>query len=160
MIKKLLKTLSIITLSTFALNAQSADVNTIGSVSTAFKLLGPNHKVTVESVDDPAVTGVTCYVSRAISGGLKSAVGLAQDPSEASIACRQVGNVTINHPIPKQEEILSQKASLIFKHFRIVRMVDPAKNVLIYVVYFDRLVDGSPKNSLSVVPLNVRIPLK
>jgi CreA protein len=124
----------------------------IGSVDTAFKLIGPDHKIVVDAFDDPKVGGVTCYVSRAKTGGVKGALGLAEDKSEASIACRQVGPVSVKQPLPQQEEVFNERLSLVFKRLRIVRMVDRARNTLVYLTYSDRLVDGSPQNV--VMPLS------
>ena len=126
----------------------------IGEVDTAFKLLGPDHKIVVEAFDDPKVAGVTCYVSRSKAGGIKGALGVATEKSEASIACRQVGPISSNVPIPKKEEVFSESRSFLFKKLRIVRLVDAQRNVLLYLTYSDKLIDGSPKNSLTAVPLN------
>lgn len=126
----------------------------IGEVDTAFKLIGPDHKIVVEAFDDPKVAGITCYVSRSKAGGLKGAFGLAEEKSESSIACRQVGPISATVPIPKNEEVFSESRSILFKKMRIVRMVDPARQVLLYLTYTDKLIDGSPKNSLTAVPLN------
>ncbi|ABD68080.1 CreA [Rhodoferax ferrireducens T118] len=126
----------------------------IGEVDTAFKLLGPDHKIVVEAFDDPKVAGITCYVSRSKAGGLKGALGVATEKSESSIACRQVGLISSTVPIPKSEEVFSESRSLLFKKMRVVRMVDPTRQVLLYLTYSDKLVDGSPKNSLTAVPLN------
>ena len=126
----------------------------VGEVDTAFQWIGPNHKVVVEAYDDPGVPGVTCYVSRAKTGGVKGGLGLAEDKSEASIACRQVGPISSNVPIPKKEEVFSESRSFLFKKLRIVRLVDAQRNVLLYLTYSDKLIDGSPKNSLTAVPLN------
>lgn len=126
----------------------------IGEVDTAFKLLGPDHKIVVEAFDDPKVAGVTCYVSRSKAGGLTGALGLATEKSESSIACRQVGPISSAVPIPKSEEVFSESRSILFKKLRIVRMFDPARQVLLYLTYSDKLIDGSPKNSLTAVPLN------
>lgn len=139
-----------------------AQAETIGSVDTAFKLIGPDHKVVVEVFDDPRVKGVSCYLSRARTGGIKGAVGLAEDKAEASVACRQVGAIlSFPAPLPRQEEVFSERASILFKHVRVVRMVDPKRNALVYLVYSDRLIDGSPKNSVTAVPVpsNQIIPL-
>lgn len=125
----------------------------IGSVDTAFKLIGPDHKVIVEVFDDPKVAGVACYLSRAKTGGVSGALGLAEDKAEASIACRQVGDIRISAALPRQEEVFSEKTSILFKHQRVVRMVDTKRNALIYLTYSDRLIDGSPKNSVTAVPL-------
>ncbi len=134
----------------------------IGSVDTAFKLIGPDHKIVVDAYDDPKVQGVTCYVSRAKTGGISGAIGIAEDKAEASIACRQVGPITITQPLARQEEVFNERISLVFKKLRIVRMVDPARNTLVYLTYSDRLIDGSPKNSVTAVPVprETAIPLK
>lgn len=135
----------------------------IGEVSTAFKLIGPNHKVVVEAYDDPLVQGVACYVSRAKTGGISGALGLAEDKAEASIACRQVGDVAFpKGALPKQEEVFSERASILFKRVRVVRMVDAQRNTLVYLTYTDRLIDGSPQNSVTAVPVPraTAIPLR
>ncbi len=135
---------------------------TIGSVDTAFKLIGRNHQVVVEVFDDPKVNGVSCYVSRARTGGLKGSFGLAEDTSDASVACRQVGDISFSEPLREQEEVFSQSASILFKKVRIVRMVDATRNTLVYLVYSDRLIDGSPHNNVTAVavPASSRIPLR
>ncbi|MDD2728427.1 CreA family protein [Malikia sp.] len=131
----------------------AAQAELIGSVDTAFKLIGPDHKVIVEVFDDPKVAGVACYLSRAKTGGVSGALGLAEDKAEASIACRQVGEIRLGGPLPRQEEVFSEKTSILFKRQRVVRMVDSKRNALIYLTYSDRLIDGSPKNSVTAVPL-------
>jgi len=108
----------------------------------------------VEAFDDPGVAGVTCFLSRARTGGLKGAFGLAEDKSEASIACRQVGPISIPKPIQPQEEIFSERTSLVFKRLRIVRMVDPKRHTLVYLTYSDRVIEGSPQNSVTAVPVD------
>ncbi|WP_370660142.1 CreA family protein [Massilia atriviolacea] len=142
--------------------AVGAAAETVGSVDTAFKLIGPDHKVVVEVFDDPLVGGVSCYLSRAKTGGIKGAVGLAEDKAESSVACRQVGPIAFKGKVPRQEEVFSERASIFFKHVRVVRMVDTKRNALAYLVYSDRLIDGSPKNSVTAVPVpaNQPIPLK
>jgi CreA protein len=139
-----------------------AAAETVGSVDTVFKLLGPDHKVVVEVFDDPRVRGVSCYLSRAKTGGIRGAIGIAEDKAEASVACRQVGALGFNGKVPRQEEVFSERASILFKHVRVVRMVDPKRNALIYLVYSDRLIEGSPQNSVTAVPVpaNLPIPLK
>jgi CreA protein len=134
----------------------------IGEVDTVFKLIGPDHKIVVEAYDDPAVSGVTCYVSRAKTGGIKGALGLAEDKSEASIACRQVGPITVRHPLAEQEEVFNERISLVFKKLRIVRMVDRKRNTLVYLTYADRVIEGSPQNSVTAVPVDhaTIIPVK
>mgnify|MGYP000642083178 CR=1 FL=1 len=131
----------------------AAHADQIGSVDTAFKLLGPDHKVIVEVFDDPKVAGVACYLSRAKTGGIGGALGLAEDKAEASIACRQVGEIRLGGPLPRQEEVFSERTSILFKRQRVVRMVDSKRNALVYLTYSDRLIDGSPKNSVTAVPL-------
>ena len=131
----------------------------IGSVDTAFKLIGPDHKIVVDAYDDPKVQGVACYVSRAKTGGIKGAIGLAEDKAEASIACRQVGPIQITQPLPHQEEVFSERISLVFKRLRIVRMVDLQRNTLVYLTYSDRLIDGSPQNSITAVPVARETPI-
>ena len=139
--------------------ASLAHAEPIGSVDTAFKLIGPDHKIVVDAYDDPKVQGVTCFVSRAKTGGIMGAIGLAEDKSEASIACRQVGPITIAQPLPRQEEVFSERISLVFKRLRIVRMVDPTRNTLVYLTYSDRLIDGSPQNSVTAVPVDRAQPI-
>lgn len=154
--------LSLISAALLALVATAAHAEPIGDVNTAFQWIGPDHKIVVEAYDDPKVAGVTCYVSRAKTGGIKGALGVAEDKAEASIACRQVGPVSIGKPLPQQEEVFSERISLVFKRLRIVRMVDRQRNTLVYLTYSDRLVDGSPKNSVTAVAIDraTPIPLK
>jgi CreA protein len=146
-------------LSAFVLGAAA---ETVGSVDTAFKLIGPDHKVVVEVFDDPKVAGVSCYLSRAKTGGVKGALGLAEDTSDSSVACRQMGPLTFNGKVPQQEEVFNERSSIFFKHVRVVRMVDARRNALVYLVYSDKLIEGSPKNSVTAVPVpaNQPIPLK
>ena len=139
--------------------APAALAEEIGSVDTVFKFFGPDHKIVVEAYDDPGVSGITCYMSRAKTGGIKGAFGLAEDKSEASIACRQVGPISIPKPIRAQEEIFSERTSLIFKRLRIVRMVDPKRHTLIYLTYSDRVIEGSPQNSVTAVPVDRATPI-
>ncbi|MES2483658.1 MAG: CreA family protein [Pseudomonadota bacterium] len=139
-----------------------AHAEEIGAVDTVWKLIGANHKVVVEAYDDPGVPGVTCYVSRAKTGGLSGTFGLAEDKSEASIACRQVGPLSFPKPLPQQEEVFSERLSILFKRLRVVRMVDAKRNALTYLTYSDRLIEGSPQNSITAVPVDrtIAIPLK
>jgi CreA protein len=132
----------------------------IGEVDTAFVLVGPDHKIVVDAYDDPKVAGVTCYVSRAKTGGIKGAIGVAEDKAEASIACRQVGPIAFGaKPLEQHEEMFSERISLVFKRLRVVRMVDRKRNALVYLTYSDRLIDGSPKNSVSVVAVDRTTPI-
>ena len=134
--------------------AAAARAEPIGDVNTAFQWIGPDHKIVVEAYDDPKVAGITCYVSRAKTGGIKGALGVAVDKAEASIACRQVGPVSVKQPLPQQEEVFSERMSLLFKRLRIVRMVDRTRNTLVYLTYSDRLVDGSPQNAVTAVAVD------
>jgi len=145
-----------------ALAATTAQAEQVGEVDTVFKLIGPDHKIVVDAWDDPKVGGVTCYVSRAKTGGIKGAVGLAEDKSDASIACRQVGPIAFSKPLPDQEEVFSERQSFLFKKLRVVRMVDKKRNTLVYLTYSDRVIEGSPNNSVTVVPVDraMAIPMK
>ena len=125
----------------------------IGSVSTVFKLLGPNDKIVIEAFDDPKVDGVTCHLSRSKKGGVTGAVGLATDTSDAAIACRQVGPITIKEELKDGEPVFNKRTSVLFKTMQVVRFLDKTRNVLVYLVYSDKLIDGSPKNSISTVPI-------
>jgi CreA protein len=133
--------------------AQTAQAQTrIDEISTTFRLLGPNDKIIVERYDDPKVPNVSCYLSRAETGGVKGGLGLAEDPSRFSIACRAVGPVTIPEGLGKTEIIGFASASLFFKTFQIHRSVDREKAVLVYTVISTKIIEGSPFNSISVVP--------
>ncbi|MGA3399266.1 MAG: CreA family protein [Acetobacteraceae bacterium] len=135
----------------------SADAQTrIDSINTNFRWLGPDDKIIVERYDDPKVQNVSCYMSRAETGGIKGGIGIAEDPSRFSIACRAVGPVAMPPSLPKSEVIGFVSASLFFKSFQIHRAIDPEKHVLVYTVVSTRLINGSPFNSISVVPLDVR----
>jgi CreA protein len=142
--------------------AAAASADPIGEVDTVFQWIGPDHKIVVEAYDDPKVAGVTCYLSRAKTGGIKGGLGLAEDKAEASIACRQVGPIAIPKPLPRQEDMFTERISLVFKKLRVVRMVDVKRNVLVYLTYSDRVIEGSPQNSISVVPVDasLKIPLR
>lgn len=131
----------------------------VGEVSTGFNLITPNNKIIVDVFDDPMVAGVSCYLSHAKTGGLSGAVGLAEDTSDASVACRQVGPIAFKGKLAPQEEVFNAKASFLFKHVRVVRMADKARNTLVYLVYSDKVVDGSPKNSVTAVPVPSSQPL-
>ena len=132
---------------------------TVGHVDTAFKFIGRNHQVVVEAFDDPRVKGVACYVSRARTGGIKGTLGLAEDTADASVACRQVGEIAFEGPLREQEEVFSQSASILFKKVRIVRMVDARRNTLVYLVYSDKLIEGSPQNNVTAVPVPASVPI-
>jgi len=154
-----MKTFHCIALAAAVLLAGAVRAEQIGEVNTAFKLIGPDHKIVVEAYDDPKVNGVTCHVSRAKTGGISGALGVAEDKAEASIACRQVGPISFTKPLPLQEEVFSERLSVLFKKLRIVRIVDRPRNTLVYLTYSDRLVDGSPKNSITAVPVDRATPI-
>jgi CreA protein len=138
-----------------------AGAEEIGSVDTEFKLIGPDHKVVVEAFDDPAVEGVSCYVSRAKTGGIKGALGVAEDPARFSVACRQVGPIRFAKPLARNEQVFREGASLVWKHVRVVRIVDPKRNALVYLTYSDRLIDGFPDNAVTAVTVSdQKIPLR
>lgn len=139
-----------------------AGAEQIGEVDTAFKLIGPNHKIVMEAYDDPGVAGVTCYVSRAKTGGISGGLGLAEDKAEASIACRQVGPISFPQPLPLRQEVFNERMSILFKKLRIVRVVDAKRNALVYLTYSDRLIEGSPMNAITAVPVDrsTAIPVK
>jgi CreA protein len=126
---------------------------TTGSVSTKFRLLGPNDKIVVDGFDDPKVEGVACHISRAQTGGLKGGLGVAEDTSDASIACRQVGPIKIITEFKDGERVFDERRSFLFKKLQVVRFFDRERNVLVYVAYSDRVIEGSPKNSISSVPI-------
>lgn len=128
----------------------------IDEISTTFRWLGPNDKIVVDRYDDPKVGNVSCYLSRAETGGVKGGLGFAEDPSRFSIACRSVGPVTVPPNLPKREVIGFAQASVFFKSFQIHRSMDQEKNVLVYTVVSTKLINGSPFNSISVVPVNPR----
>jgi CreA protein len=126
---------------------------TTGEVSTNFRWLGPNDKIVVDAFDDPKVRGVACHLSRAQTGGVKGALGVAEDTSHISIACRQVGPITIVGELKDGERVFDEQRSLLFKTLQVVRFFDRERNVLVYVAYSDRVLTGSPQNSISTVPI-------
>ncbi|WP_454727613.1 MULTISPECIES: CreA family protein [Cupriavidus] len=138
--------------------ALPARAEEIGSVSTNFRITGSD-KVVIEAYDDPVVAGVTCYVSRARTGGIKGSLGMAEDPPEASIACRQVGPISFKEPLRQQDNVFSERMSILFKALHVVRTVDRKRNTLVYLTYADRIVSGSPQNSVTAVPVGADTPI-
>jgi len=128
----------------------------IDAISTTFRWFGPNDKIVVDRYDDPKIANVSCYMSRADTGGIKGGLGFAEDPSRFSIACRAVGPIAVPPGLRKSEVIAFASASLFFKSFQIHRAFDAEKNVLVYTVVSTKLINGSPFNSISVVPADVR----
>lgn len=132
--------------------ASSASAETIGDVSTKFHWISPDHKIVIEVFDDPKIEGVSCYLSRAKTGGFKGALGVAEDTSDASITCLQVGPITVKDELEEGEEVFKRRTSLIFKSMQVVRFLDEKRSTFVYLVYSDRVIEGSPKNSISAVP--------
>ncbi|MDF5892817.1 CreA family protein [Pseudomonas syringae pv. syringae] len=125
----------------------------IGQVSTVFKMVGPNDRIVVEAFDDPKVDGVTCYLSRAKTGGVRGGLGLAEDRAEASIACRQVGAIRFKETLKDGDEVFKERTSLVFKTMQVVRFFDKTRNALVYLVYSDRVIEGSPQNAVTAIPI-------
>jgi CreA protein len=142
-----------ILLGLIAVISATAHAEVVGEVDTAFKLIGKNHKIVIEAFDDPKVAGVTCHLSRAQTGGISGSLGLAEDTSDASIACRQIGPIRFLDTLDDGEQVFTKRTSLLFKTMQVVRFFDRKRNTLIYLVYSDKMVDGSPKNSISTVPI-------
>ncbi len=137
-----------------AFSSAHAESRDIGSVMTAFKLLGPNHKIVVTAFDDPKIQGVTCYVARPKTGGIKGGLGLAEDPSLVSVSCAQTGAIVYKAPIEKDENgeaVFDESRSLIFKTLSIHRLYDEVNGSLVYVARTRKIIEGSPATSLSVV---------
>jgi CreA protein len=126
---------------------------TTGSVDTQFRWLGPNDKIVVDGFDDPKVQGVACHIARAQTGGIKGELGVAEDTSDASIACRQVGPIKILGELRDGERVFDERRSFVFKKLQVVRFLDRERNVLVYIAYSDRVIAGSPQNSISTVPI-------
>ncbi|QQP87641.1 CreA family protein [Skermanella sp. TT6] len=134
-------------------SAVPAGAEEVGCVTTAWKLLGANHRVCVEAFDDPKVPGVACHLSQARTGGVSGSLGLAEDPSRFSIACRQIGPITVPDRLRDNEEVFTADTSILFKETRVVRMFDRKRNTLVYLSYSTKMVDGSPMNAVSTVPI-------
>ena len=136
------------------LTAVPARADDVGCVSTDIRMLGiANDKICIASFKDPDVDGVVCHISRAETGGAKGALGLAEDTSDAAISCRQMGPILIKNPLKDGEKVFKESRSFWFKTLQVVRFYDKPNNTLIYLGYSDKLVDGSPKNTLSTVPI-------
>jgi CreA protein len=132
----------------------SAQADDLPCISTTFRLIGKNDRVCVSAFDDPKVPGVACHVSQARTGGISGTIGLAEDPSRFSIACRQVGPIAVDPTkLSDQEEVYSARTSIFFKHTHVYRMLDKKRNTLVYLAISDKLIDGSPQNAISTVPI-------
>lgn len=125
----------------------------LGCLDTTFKLLSPNDSVCVSAFEDPKVAGVTCHISQARKGGWASVVGLTEDPSRFSIACRQTGPITLPARLPAQENVFSEKTSAFFKNTKVIRMFDRKHSTLVYLAISKRVIEGSPDNAISTVPI-------
>lgn len=125
----------------------------IGCVTTEWKLIGSNHRVCVESFGDPKIPGVTCHVSQARTGGISGTFGLAQDPSQFSLACRQTGPIALPEKLPKEATVFTEDTSVFFKETRVIRLWDEANKTLVYLAISRKLIDGAPANSISTVPI-------
>ena len=136
-----------------AVPALAQDPDRIFDKSTVWRPLTPNDKLVVYGIDDPSVSGVACWYTQPEKGGIKGTLGLAEDVSDISLACRQTGPVQFKEKLKQGEVVFSERRSLIFKSMQIVRGCDAARNTLIYMVYSDKVIQGSPKNSTSAVPL-------
>lgn len=145
-------------LSLLSLGARAEE---IGSVNTEWKLTG-SHQLVVEAFDDPKVEGVACFVAKPERGGIAGAFGVAEEVSDVSIACRQVGPIRFKEKVPRQEDAFSERRSIIFKTLHVVRMVDSTRNTLVYLTYTDKVISGSPKNSVTAVtvPRSIAIPVE
>lgn len=136
-----------------ATSAPLVHADEVGCTSTTVRLFSPNDKVCVSAFDDPRVSGVTCHISQARTGGWKGAAKLAEDPSRFAIACHQVGPIVIPGDMPREESVFSESTSLVFKNTKVVRMFDEKRSTLIYVAVSRRVLEGSPMNAISAVPI-------
>ena len=146
---------------TAAAGAQEPEL--IFKKSTVFKLLTPDDRIATYGIDDPLVEGVACYYTVPERGGVAGALGVAEEVSDISLACRQIGPITIKEKFEQGDIVFRERRSLIFKRMQIVRGCDAKRNVLVYVVYSDRPIEGSPKNSTTSVPImpwNGETPVK
>jgi CreA protein len=143
--------LSLVTAPGIARSADEPDL--IFKRSTVFKWISPDHKLATYGLDDPQVEGVACHFTVPERGGFKGWIGVAEEVSDISLACRQIGPIRIKAKFEQGEDVFRQRRSLFFKKMQIVRGCDTKRNVLVYMVYSDRLIEGSPKNSTSTVPI-------
>ncbi|HLO64205.1 MAG TPA: CreA family protein [Azonexus sp.] len=147
------KTLATLTAAAALSAALPAVAEEIDCVTTTWKLIGANHRICVYAYDDPKIPGVTCHVSQARTGGVKGSLGLAEDPSQFSLACRQTGPITLPAKLPSDEVVFSEDTSLLFKETRIHRFLDQKRNVLVYLAISRRVIEGAPANAISTVPI-------
>jgi len=136
-----------------ALGPATALAEEVGCTSTTFRVFGANDRICVYAFDDPRVPGVACHISQARTGGISGSLGLAEDPSRFSIACRQVGPVTLPEKMPREENVFSESTSVFFKNTKVIRMFDAKRNTLVYVAVSRKVIEGSPMNAISTVPV-------
>ena len=134
--------------------AHADDPDLIFRKTTVWKFLSPDHKLGTYAIDDPDVEGVACYFTVPEKGGWIGWLGLAEELSNASLSCRQVGPIKFKRKLQQGDEAFSQRRSLIFKRMQIVRGCDAKRNVLVYLIYTDKIIEGSPENSTSSVPIS------
>lgn len=150
----ILKKIAIVAALFASLGAASAFADELDCASTTFRIMGANDKVCVSGFDDEKVGGVTCYVSQARTGGMKGMVGVAEDPSRFSLSCNQTGPITADlSKLKKREEVYSERTSLFFKSTHVYRIVDAKRKTLVYLAISDKIVEGSPYNAVSSVPV-------
>jgi CreA protein len=125
----------------------------VGCTSTTFRIFGANDKVCVQAFDDPDIPGVSCYVSQARTGGVKGSLGMAEDPSRFAVSCRQTGPIALPAKLPKEADVFSASTSLVWKNTKVIRMFDAPRNTLVYVAISRKVIDGSPMNAVSAVPI-------
>jgi CreA protein len=133
--------------------ARAEEPDRLFAKSTVWRPLTPNDKLVVYGIDDPAIDGVACHYTAPERGGVKGTLGIAEEVSDISLSCRQIGPVRFKEKFEQGDIVFSERRSLIFKRMQIVRGCDAKRNTLVYLVYSDRPVEGSPKNSTSSVPL-------
>lgn len=139
------------------LSGNAAMAEQVGEVRTKFKMLGANDKIVIEAFDDPDIPGATCYLSRAKTGGISGSMGLAEDKADASLSCRQTGPITLPEKVlsgkADGDRVFRKSTSLLFKTMQVVRFYDKKRNCLVYLTYSNKIIDGSPKNSISTIPI-------
>ncbi len=133
--------------------AAVAHAEDVGCTSTTFRIFGANDKVCVQAFDDPDIPGVACYVSQARTGGVAGSFGVAEDPSRFAVSCKQTGPITLPGKLPKEASVFSDSTSLVWKNTKVIRMLDAKRNTLVYVAISRKLIDGSPMNAVSAVPI-------
>lgn len=133
--------------------ASADDADLIFRKSTVFHMLTPNDKLATYAIDDPVVEGVACFYTVPERGGLSGAFGVAEQVSDVSLACRQIGPIKFKEKTAQGDVVFSERRSLLFKRMQIVRGCDVKRNTLVFMAYSDKLIEGSPKNSTSAVPI-------